>query len=165
MCITTIDLDLAHTEHTRHRSTANSASCVATVEARDGCVEVGLCFSQLPVGLDLWANRLADVPASTHTHAINLCEAYYRRARGQLRTRDPPSCSCPERSNLHLRRAQKCVSGGSTGPCSAGWWPRTVRLGEVMVHARVLLRLRGRKERDHHEQGSIQHRVGLVRGS
>tara|TARA_B100000780_G_scaffold177509_1_gene124459 strand:- start:536 stop:742 length:207 start_codon:yes stop_codon:yes gene_type:complete len=39
-----------------------------------------------------------------------------------------------------------------------------VRLGEVMVHARVLLRLRGRKERDHHEQGSIQHRVGLVRG-
>ena len=128
-------------------------------------IEVGLCFSQLPVGLDLWANRLADVPASTHTHAINLCEAYYRRARGQLRTRDPPSCSCPERSNLHLRRAQKCVSGGSTGPCSAGWWPRTVRLGEVMVHARVLLRLRGRKERDHHEQGSIQHRVGLVRGS
>ena len=128
-------------------------------------IEVGLCFSQLPVGLDLWANRLADVPASTHTHAINLCEAYYRRARGQLRTRDPPSCSCPERSNLHLRRAQKCVSGGSTGPCSAGWWPRTVRLGEVMVHARVLLRLRGRKERDHHEQGSIQHRVGLVRGT
>ena len=39
-----------------------------------------------------------------------------------------------------------------------------MRLGEVMVHARVLLRLRGRKERDHHEQGSIQHRVGLVRG-
>lgn len=36
--ITTIDLDLAHTEHTRHRSTANSASCVATAEARDGCV-------------------------------------------------------------------------------------------------------------------------------
>ena len=36
--ITTIDLDLAHTEHTRHRSTANSASCVPTAEVRDGCV-------------------------------------------------------------------------------------------------------------------------------
>jgi len=28
-----------------------------------------------------------------------------------------------------------------------------------MVHARVLLRLRGREERDHHKEGSKQHRA------
>ena len=115
----------------------------------------------------LWALTFGPTVLQTslraHTHAINVCEAYYRQARGQLRTRDPPSCSCPERSNLHLRRARKCTSGGSKAPCSAGWWPRTVRLGEVMAHARVLLRLRGRKERDHHEQGSIQHRAVYIR--
>ena len=32
-----------------------------------------------------------------------------------------------------------------------------MRLGVVLTQARVLLRLRGREERDHHEEHAIQH--------
>lgn len=41
--------------------------------------------------------------------------------------------------------------------CSSGWWSRTVRLGEVVTQALVLFRLRGREEREHHEERAVQH--------